>query len=45
MLAQCGERVVLHAEELARTTGERFLDQLLLAAEVIIEERDVRFRA
>jgi len=44
-LAERGKRVVLHREQLPRTARQRFLDQLFLAAEVVIEQRDVRLGA
>ena len=42
--AQRCERLVLQREQLRCAARERFLDQLLLAAEVVIEQRDMRLR-
>jgi hypothetical protein len=44
-LAQRGDRLVLQREQLPGAACQRFLDQLLLAAEVVVQQRDVRLGA
>jgi hypothetical protein len=42
--AQRSERLVLQREQLRRAARERFLDQLLFTAEVVIQQRDMGLR-